>query len=179
MAKSSGGTRNYSGNKSTYEKRKKEYDSLMNSKEYSSGYFSSSGGYYVVHKEHNKIMTKNGDHSDKAARILADKGYKVVLQSEKSTTQKKKVNDGVVYSRNIDFKSISTTGQSTIKSALEKASAQGADTVVLYQNTDKMTRGYVENQISLFIEKSPARARAKIKEVIVVGERGSVHRHKI
>ncbi len=50
---------------------------------------------------------------------------------------------------------------------------------ILGQRTRRMTRAYVESQIRLFQEKSPARAREKLEYVIVVGRRGTVHRHKL
>lgn len=50
---------------------------------------------------------------------------------------------------------------------------------MLMQGTKKMTRQYVERQISLFQQKSPKRARDKMEYVIVVGASGNVHRHKL
>ena len=79
----------------------------------------------------------------------------------------------------MDIKTVGKTGKYTIKSTLEKASKQGANSVVLMQGTKKMTRQYVESQISLFQQKSPKRAREKMEYVIVVGKSGNVHRHKL
>ena len=62
---------------------------------------------------------------------------------------------------------------------MEKASKQGVETVVLIQKTKAMTREYVDQQVGKFIEKSPARARARIKHVIVVGKSGNIHRRNL
>ena len=180
MSKSSGGTRNYKGT-ATIKKRRTEYQLLMDSGNYSSGYISSSGGFYVIHNDHREIKHSGKDYSDVAARKLADKGYKVYLDPEKSIRLKQKTNDGRVYTTPVDFKTISTTGKYTIKNALDKASKQGVDTVVLYQRTNKMTREYVESQIGLYRDKSLpiGNEKSNIKTVIVVGLSGNVHRHKI
>ena len=79
----------------------------------------------------------------------------------------------------MDMKSITKAGENTIKTAIEKASRQGAETVVLIQRTEAMTREYVDAQVAKFKEKSPARARARIKHVIVVGLSGNIHRRNI
>lgn len=178
MAKSSGGTRNYKGT-STAKKREDAFSSLMSTGEYNDGYISSSGGYYVLHKDHRDIVHSNGDYSNVAARKLADKGYIVTLGEEMSAKLGEKTPDGKVYETKVDFKTINKAGKNTIKSAIEHAWEQGVDTVVLYQHTKKMTREYVESQLSLFSTKGPKKARETMKEVIVVGLSGNVHRHKL
>ena len=50
---------------------------------------------------------------------------------------------------------------------------------VVMQGTRRLTRQYVESQISLFQQKSPKRARDKMEYVIVVGMSGNIHRHKL
>lgn len=79
----------------------------------------------------------------------------------------------------MDIKTINKAGKNTIKNAMESATKQNATVVILGQRTRRMTRAYVESQIRLFQEKSPARAREKLEYVIVVGRRGTVHRHKL
>lgn len=178
MSKASGGTRNYNGT-STYSKRKDEFGSLMSSGDYNEGYISKSGGFYVIHNKHNEINHKNDDYSNVAAKKLAQRGYKVYLDSEENFMLETPIADGRVYKRKVDFKTVSTVGSNTIKGAIEKASKQGAEVAVLYQRTKKMDRAYVEKQLDLFRLKSPKKAREKIKEVIVVGLSGNVHRHKM
>lgn len=101
------------------------------------------------------------------------------LDSEKSDKFKASTPDGKIEKFAMDVKTIGKTGKYIIKSTLEKASRQGSRAVVLMQGTKKMTRQYVERQISLFQQKSPKRARDKMEYVIVVGASGNVHRHKL
>lgn len=174
--KTSGGTRNYASQPGTLGKRRSEYDKLMGSGDYdkSNSYLDKSGGFVVVHNQHNI----NKDELT-AGKKLAQKGYKVYLDSEKSTISGGKTKDGRLYKSPMDMKSIGKAGNNTIKTAMEKASKQGVETVVLIQKTKTMTRDYVDQQVGKFKEKSPARARAKIKHVIVVGMNGNVHRRKV
>lgn len=79
----------------------------------------------------------------------------------------------------MDLKTINETGNYTIKSAMEKATKQGASVAILIQNTKNMIKQYVESQIQLFQEKSPKRARDKLEYVIVIGLSGNVHRYKL
>ena len=178
MCKQSGGTRNYA-NTPTYDKRKGEYGVLMSSGDYVKGHLYRSGGFYVIHKHHDKIVRKNNDYSDIAAQKLAKKGYKVYLDDERSFMQGDAKYDGHVYKVRVDFKTIKEAGTSTMKKQIEKASKQGAEVVVFYQRSKSITKEYVLSQLELFRTKSPKLAREKIKEVYVVGLSGGVHRHKI
>ena len=130
-------------------------------------------------KEHNHITDHNIDKSDVASRLLAKKGYKVYLDSEKSTIKFETKRDGRIYELPMDMKTIGEAGKNTIKRAIENVSKQDAKVAILYQNTSKMDKQYVLSQIELFKTKSPQRARDKIEWVIVVGSNGNVHRHKM
>lgn len=143
--------------------------------------FHESGGFAVVHKEHNRVPEKKKDENKEefATRILAEKGYKVYLDSEKSTIKYEKNNDGRIYQQKFEFKTINKDGDFRIKNRLEEASKQNVSTVVLIQNTTKMSRDYVERQIDLFIDTSPRKAVEKINHVIVVGMSGNIHRRDI
>ena len=181
MAKTSGGTRNYRNNPKAMNTRRNEYNSLMGSGNYDlvRSYFDASGGFVATHKEHNHITDHNIDKSDVASRLLAKKGYKVYLDSEKSTIKFETKKDGRIYELPMDMKTIGEAGKNTIKRAIENASKQDAKVAILYQNTPKMDKQYVLSQIELFKTKSPQRARDKIEWVIVVGSNGNVHRHKM
>lgn len=174
--KTSGGTRNYASQPGTLGKRQGEFNRLMGTGNYdkSNSYMDKSGGFVVVHNEHNI----NSDERD-ASKKLAKKGYKVYLDSEKSTISGGKTKDGRLYHSPMDMKAIGKAGNNTIKTAMEKASKQGAETVVLIQRTKSMTREYVDAQVKKFIEQSPVRARERIKHVIVVGLSGNVHRRNL
>lgn len=171
--------RNYSSNISTKNVRYDEYARLIESWKYdvSRSAFDESGGFVVTDKFHN--MLKNDDKENIAVGFLIKKGYKVYLEDERSFISESKNPDGKLYKNIIEIKTINTAGKNTIKNKIENASKQGASVVVLYQNTEKMTRSYVESQIKLFKDKSPKLAKNKIEYVIVVGSSGNVHRHKI
>ena len=174
--KTSGGTRNYAKQPGTLGKRRSEFDKLMGSGDYDrkNSIFDKSGGFVVIHNEHN---LKDGEKE--AAQKLARKDYKVYLDRERSTVFKQTTKDGRIYHSHIDIKSVKIAGNNTIKTAMEKASKQGAETVVILQRSHAITREYITSQIKLFREKSPQRAREKIKWVIVVGMNGNVHRRPV
>lgn len=185
MAKTSGGVRNYPANSSAYNKRRTEFYTLMATGDYKTeaSRLYRGGGFVVTHKEHN-IAKRDGngkliDKSDEAARKLARKGFRVYLNSEKSRELKVSTPDGRIEKLTMDIKTVSKAGRYTIKSSLEKASKQGSRAVILMQGTKRMTRKYVESQISMFQQKSPAKAREKLEYVIVVGKSGNIHRHKL
>ena len=182
MAKASGGTRNYSNSSKTLKNRRDEYDALMATGLYDErSKFHKSGGFVAVHKEHNLVSEKkkNENKEEFAVDVLIEKGYKVYLDSEKSTIKYEKKNDGRIYKQRFEFKTINNDGDFRIKNRLEEASKQNVSTVVLIQNTKKMSRDYVEEQIDLFIDKSPIKAVEKIIHIIVVGMSGNVHRRDI
>ena len=185
MAKTSGGVRNYRTYSSAYDTRKAEFNMLMATGQYKQDFsrFYKGGGFVVTHKGHNVARYdskgKLVDKSDEAARKLARKGFRVYLDSERSNRMNVSTPDGRIEKLTMDIKTISKSGRYTIKQALEKASKQGSRAVVLMQGTKKMTRQYVERQISLFQQKSPKRARDKMEYVIVVGISGNIHRHKL
>ncbi|MCM1490394.1 MAG: hypothetical protein NC095_06170 [Muribaculum sp.] len=178
MAKVSGGTRNYSHRDGTLAKRRGEFNQLMESGyDRSRSYMSPKGGFKAVHPDHNAPGV--GDKAEERCNVLADKGYRVYLDSERSEIEFQKVKDGRFEKFPMDTKTINETGKYTIKRALESAAKQGARVVVLIQDTKAMTRDYVESQLKLFSEKSPKLARDKIEWAIVVGLSGNVHRHKL
>ena len=94
MSKASGGTRNYSGNPKTMDKRESEFQAIVSTGNYKDSYFDKSGGYYVVHKYHNEIADPNTNKEMYAAEVLAKKGYRVYLMSEKSYITGAKKTDG-------------------------------------------------------------------------------------
>ena len=177
--KKTGGTRNYAKQPKTWQKRRDEYDAEIATGNYNEelSYFDNSGGYVLVHKDHNKI--KEGSPEMETTKDLAKKGYKIRLASEKSTHFGERKFDGFIYDSPMDIKTVSKAGNFTIKGALEKASSQGANTVIIRQGSPKITRKYIDDQIDLFKSKSPRRAVRKIKRVIVVGENGHVHVHDL
>ena len=177
--KKTGGTRNYAKYPKTLQKRRDEYDAEIATGNYNAelSYFDKSGGYVLVHKDHNKI--KEGSLEMETTHDLAKKGYKIRLESEKSKRFKDKKCDGTIYDSPMDIKTVSTAGKYTIKGALEKASSQKANVVIIRQGAPDITRKYIDDQIDLFKRKSPRRAVRRIKRIIVVGENGHVHVHDL
>lgn len=184
MAKNSGGTRNYRNNPKALSTRRREFEGLMNSGFYdiSRSYFDPSGGFVATNKEHNEAKDPEIDKEKEATLFLANKGYKVYLDSERATIEFEPHNDGRIYNIPMDIKTINFAGKHTIKRQLEKASTQNVKAVVLYQNNPLVNKNYVKNQIygeNGFIQKSPKKALEKIDWIIVVGSNGHVHRHDI
>lgn len=177
MSKPSGGTRNYSDRTKTLAKRRAEFDSVVAKNEYRSQYFDKSGGYFVIHKDHNAI---NGttNKEDKAAKTLAEHGYRAYLMSEKNYIDGFKKNNGFVDHTTVDFKTISTAGKYSIERALKDASLQGAELCVMVQNIKEMTRKYVENQFAMYKQYAKGK-EANIKALWVISMDGNrIHKHR-
>ena len=174
--KTSGGTRNYASQPGTMSKRGGEFNQLMSSGNYDreNSYFDKSGGFLAVHNEHNL----NADELDAGCK-LAHKGYKVYLDSEHSTISGGKTKDGRLYRSPMDMKAIGEAGKWSIKREVERAARQGAETVVLIQRTQAMTREYVDDQVQKIKTYSPPWAKARIKHLIVVGLKGNIHRRNL
>ncbi len=179
MAKGSGGTRNYSNQPKTLAKRQAEFQSLVSSNNYKDCYFHKSGGYYVVHKDHNEVVDPNINKEMYAAKVLAEKGYRIYLMGEKSYITGSKKTDGFKEHSVMDMKTINSAGAYKIENSLKNAARQGAEVAILIQNTKAMTKDYVENQISMYLNHAKGEERGKLKEVIIVGMSGNVHRHTL
>lgn len=122
IAKTSGGTRNYRNNPKVMNTRRTEYNSLIGSGSYdlTRSYFDVSGGFVATHNEHNHIKNHNIDKSDIASINLANKGYKIYLDSEKATIMFNLKEMGI-YKLPLDIKTIGEAGSNTIKSVIESA----------------------------------------------------------
>ena len=179
MAKGSGGTRNYSNNPHALENRKTEFDSIMSTGDYRDGYFDKSGGYFVIHKDHNYVIDPQKNKEREGAEKLSKRGYRIYLMGEKSYISGGKKKDGFIEHAEMDMKTINSSGKYTIENVLKSASTQGAEVVILIQNTAEMTKGYVTSQISQYLSHAKGSERGILKEVMVVGMSGNIHRHLI
>ncbi len=94
----------------------------------------------------------------------------IFLAGEKNT-----IKEGMV----MDIKTINNAGKYRIERSLKNAAIQGAEVAVLVQTVTAMTRKYVENQISMYLSHAKGEERGRLREVIVVGLSGNVHRHKL
>lgn len=179
MSKASGGTRNYSGNPKTMAKRESEFQAIVSTGNYKDSYFDKSGGYYVVHNNHNKIADPNTNKEMYAAEVLAKKGYRVYLMSEMSYITGAKKTDGFKEHAVMDMRTINSASAYKVENALKSAAKQGAEVAILIQNNKAMTKEYVKDQISMYLTHAKGNERGNLKEVIVVGLSGNVHRHKL
>ena len=179
MAKASGGTRNYRNQPKTVDSRQSEFHSIITTGNYKDSYFDKSGGYYVVHKDHNPIADSNVNKELYAAKILASKGYRIYLMGENSYITGSKKTDGFEEHSVMDMKTINSAGDYKIENSLKKAASQGAEVAILIQNTKAMTKEYVKSQISMYLHYAKGDERGNLKEVMVIGLSGNVHRHKL
>lgn len=78
MTKTSGGVRTYRQGSSTYRKRQTEVEAMRSSGRYSSVEIGRGGGWLAIERS----TVRHKPEELEAARILADKGYKVILKDE-------------------------------------------------------------------------------------------------
>lgn len=95
MAKTAGGVRTYKQGSSTYRKRQAEVEAMRASGRYSSVEMGKGGGYVAVEKS----TAKHKPEELEAARILADKGYKVILKDEAGS---EKTVDGYLFTASFE-----------------------------------------------------------------------------
>lgn len=185
MAKAGGGTRNYSSNARVMASRRNEYDGLLATGNYdvARSAFDGSGGFYITHRDHNFVEESSKDKSETAIRVLSEKGYRVYLDSEKTTiSDNGKKRDGHIEKLPMDIKTINSAGDNTVQRLVNEAAKQNARAVIIYQNTAEADEKYMRNQIygeKGVIAKAPLRTLHQIDWIIVVGSRGSVHRHNL
>lgn len=167
MAKTSGGVRTYRQGSSTYRKRQAEVAAMRASGRYSSVEMGKGGGYVSVEKS----TAKHKPEELEAARILADKGYKVTLKDEGGQVR---TPDGYLFSASFEQRTPTKDGANTIRNALYHARNKGADVAVIYSRNHAFTRGSVENGIKLYEQSHDY----KFKRIIVVADNGNVHRYR-
>ena len=167
MAKTAGGVRTYKQGSSTYRKRQAEVEAMRSSGHYSSVELGKGGGYVAVEKS----TAKHKPEELEAARILADKGYKVTLKDEGGQVR---TPDGYLFSASFEQRTPTKDGANTIRNALYHARNKGADVAVIYSRNHAFTRGSVENGIKLYEQSHDY----KFKRIIVVADNGNVHRYR-
>lgn len=175
MVKLSGGSRTLTNGSREYSRREVEFNQLMRSGQYSSGYFSSKGGGYVLVERSSMAHSKE---ENEAAQYMADKGYIVTLtdESNKNRDSKVKTPDGMVF--NATFEQRTPDGKQNtpenIRSALRHARDKHSDMVVIYQKHGKHTREAVEQGIKMY----EAQSKHRFQQIIIVTQDGRIHRHK-
>lgn len=170
MAKTSGGVRTYKNGSSTYRKRQAEVKAMRASGKYSSVEMGKGGGYVAIEKS----PAKHKPEEMEAAKILADKGYKVILKNEAGLGQNVKTPDGYLFTTSFEQRTPRGNSLFNLKRSLEHAQQKRAEVAVLYMKGNNHTRQSVEAGIKEFESKRGYRFR----EMIVVTEKGKIHRHK-
>lgn len=167
MAKTAGGVRTYKQGSSTYRKRQAEVAAMRDSGRYSSVDMGKGGGWLAIEKS----TARHKPEEMEAARILADKGYKVTLKDEGGQVR---TPDGRIFSTSFEQRTPTKDGANTIRNALFHARNKGADVAVIYSKNHAFTRGSVENGIKLYEQSHDYR----FKRIIVVADNGNVHRYR-
>lgn len=179
MTKQGGGTRNYSHRQKTMAKRRAEFDGLVATGLYSESHFYESGGYYIVHGKH--PVKEDAESRERfAAESLAKHGYRAFLMPDQSYVTGLSKVDGFAERAQMEIKTINSAGSATIEKAMTKASRQGAELMVLVQNTKDVTRSYVSEQIESFRNNPGGKHNKTLKAVWVISMDGKrIHRHLI
>lgn len=167
MAKTSGGVRTYPASSSTYRKRQAEIGLMRASGKYSSVEMGKGGGYIAIEKS----PAKHKPEEVEAAKILADKGYKVILKNESGST---KTPDGYLFKASFEQRTPTGSTAKNIRTSLYHGRDKKADIPVLYMKGNGHTRKSVEDGIRYFESSS----KYRFKEMIIVTQDGKIHRHK-
>lgn len=170
MAKTSGGVRTYRKGSPTYRKRQAEVAAMRDSGRYSSVEIGKGGGWLAIEKS----TARHKPEELEAARILADKGYKVTLKDEATGLHGVKTPDGYLFNASFEQRTPQVSGTKSFSNSLEHAKAKRADIAVVYDRNRVYNRSEVENGIKRYEQYNTYR----FKNIIVVSSRGNVHRHK-
>ena len=167
MAKTSGGVRKYSKGSSTYLKRQAEAETMRRSGKYSSVEMGKGGGYVAVEKS----SAKHKPEELEAARILANKGYKVMLKDESGG---KITPDGFIFKASFEQRTPQAGSYKNFVKGLEHAKKKVASVAVMYDKYGVHTRSSVKKGLSRYEYLN----KYRFKEVIVISKDGRIHRHK-
>ena len=170
MAKTSGGVRTYRQDTPTYRKRQVEVESMRKSGKYSSVEMGKGGGYVAIEKS----TARHKPEEIEAARILADKGYKVILKDEATGLHKVGTYEGYLFSTSFEQRTPTKDGANTIRNALFHARDKEAKIALIYSKGSVFSRSSVEQGIRLYEDAT----RYRFKQIIIVSDKGNVHRHK-
>ena len=171
MAKTSGGVRTLKVGSRNYQNRSLEVAKMRESGLYSSVTFSTIGGGYVAIEASPLAHTE--DELD-AARILADKGYKVILKNEANFKMNVKTVDGYLFNASYEQRTPTNDSATTIKNALGHARDKKADIAVIYSKNNAFSRYSVDKGLEMYEQAS----KYRFKEIIVVSSSGNIHRRK-
>lgn len=166
-----GGVRPVSKTGKAYQNRLREYTAKMSSVGYSDGYFSKeSGGFYVVVKSRYPHKREEIE----AARILADKGYKVYLQDEVGSFSK---GDGILFTFSYEQSTPDkANGAHGVKKCLGHAKEKGVQIALIYDKYERFNEKIVNDGIAEY-EKHVKNYR--FARIIVIESNGRIvnYRH--
>lgn len=167
MAKTSGGVRTYGQGTSTYRKRQAEVVAMRASGKYSSVEMGKGGGYVAIEKS----PARHKPEELEAARILANKGYKVTLKNEAGG---RVTPDGFLFKASFEQRTPQVGIPKNFVKGLEHAKKKMANVAVMYDKYGVHTRSSVEKGLSQYEYLN----KYRFKEVIVISKDGRIHRHK-
>lgn len=170
MAKVSGGSRTLTTGSKEYSRRIKEVDDMLASGKYESVEMGEKGGYLAIEKS----PAKHKPEEIEAARILADKGYKVILKDESGEGR---TPDGYVFSLAFEQKTPNGGTAQNFKKALDHAASKpDTQVAVVYMKSgvSHHTKQTVEDGIVLFEQHNSKR----FVEILVVTGDGKIHKHR-
>lgn len=168
MVKIVGGVRPLSRGGVAYQNRLEEYRGLMESGDYSTGYFSEKGGgYFIV--EDSTFSHKTEEFE--AARHLADSGYNVTLTNEAGKGDGVKSPDGKLFKASFEQR---TPDRGSVKNCLYHARDKKAEMAVIYDKSKIYHRADIDAGIKDFEEHS----KYRFKKIIVIESNGKVHTRK-
>lgn len=141
---------------------------MEESGKYSSVEFSKKGGGYVAIE---KSAKKHKKEELEAARLLADKGYKVTLKDEAGEL---KTPDGKIFSYSFEQRTPEGSTATNFRNSLFHAQGKRAKIALLYMKYNKHTKKSVLDGIKLFEEAGSYR----FNQIIIVTKDGRIHRHR-
>lgn len=164
-----GGVRPVSKTGKAYQNRLREYTAKMASVGYSDGYFSKeSGGFYVVVKSNYPHKKEELE----AARILADKGYKVYLQDEVGSVSK---GDGLIftfsYEQSTPDKAVGGHG---FKKCLGHAKSKRVQIALIYDKNGRFTDSDINAGI---LEFEKYNATYRFSRIIVIDRKNRINNY--
>lgn len=168
MGKSAGGVRTLKTGSQEYNRRQQEVAAMIASEKYSSVEFSPNGGGYVAIE---KSAAKHKSEEIEAAKILASKGYKVVLKNESGEAI---TPDGHLFSVSFEQRTPTNDSATTIRNALNHARHKSADIAVIYSKNHTFTRQAVKGGLKLYEDAHNRR----FKQILIVADNGHIHRYK-
>lgn len=172
MTKKRGSGRQIKANSSEWRKRVAEIGSMRESGKYSSVEMGKNGGYLAIEKG----KAKHKPEEIEAGKILADKGYKVILKDE---TGEVTTPDGYIFSslfeqRTPDKAKGAKGFEGVLKHSFDKVlKGTKIEVPVVYDKYGRFSKKDVEEGIKLFEQHK----RVRFKEIIVISSRGRIHVH--